>query len=171
MLLYLYAVVKNGKELLGATEPAGVFYFPALRAYDSKSNGKYIRMNGLIEKDIETVRMMEKEARGHIVPGTATSSGNSLYNSGALIESEEFDVIFKYLDNILKTIGQYIADGNIDAVPLRVDDHSKCDYCDYKSICRIDFDNVYKEAIKFKSDSKNEALKKMRDETEGSCNG
>lgn len=171
MLLYLYAVVKNGKELLGATEPAGVFYFPALRAYDSKSNGKYIRMNGLIEKNIETVRMMEKEARGHIVPGTATSSGNSLYNSGALIESEEFDVIFKYLDNVLKTIGHYIADGNIDAVPLRVDDHSKCDYCDYKSICRIDFDNVYKEAIKLGRDSKNEALKKMRDETEGSCNG
>ena len=171
MLLYLYAVVKNGKELLGAIEPAGVFYFPAMRSYDSKSNGKYIRMNGLIEKDADTVRMMEKEAKGHIVPGTLREGTNSFYNSGALLEKSDFDVIFKYLDYILKGIGQTILSGNIDAVPLRIDDKSKCDYCDYKSICRIDFDNIYKEAIKLGRDSKAEALDIMRKETEETDNG
>ena len=171
MLLYLYAVVKNGKELLGAVEPAGVFYFPAMRSYDSKSNGKYIRMNGLIEKDADTVRMMEKEAKGHIVPGTLIEGKNSFYNSGALLEKSDFDVIFKYLDYVLKKIGQTILNGNIDAVPLRIDDKSKCDYCDYKSICRIDFDNIYKEAIKLGRDSKSEALDIMLKETEETDNG
>ena len=114
MLLYLYAVVKNGKELLGAMEPAGVFYFPALKSYDSKSNGKYIRMNGLIEKNPETVRMMEKEAKGLIVPGTMRAGSDSFYNSGSLIEKEDFNVIFKYLDIVLQQIGQAISNGDID---------------------------------------------------------
>ena len=72
----------------------------------------------------------------------------------------------------MQQIGQAISNGDIDAVPLMVDDHSKCDYCDYKSVCRIDFENVYKEAIKFGGyDAKNEAINKMKVEAEVSDNG
>ena len=164
MLLYLYAAVKNGKELLNADIPAGILYFPARRDLE-KGKGSYIKMNGLIKGDAETVRQMEKDCGGEIIPAKLLKDGESFSATSSVVTADDFSVIFKYLDNTLAEIGSKITGGDILISPLKIDkDNTWCKYCDYRSVCRIDDKDNCRERSE---GSIAEVLEIMRKETEG----
>lgn len=137
MLLYLYTAIMNGYELLKADHPAGILYFPARRIISDGEQNGFVKMNGLIEKDSVTIHQMERDGKGKIVPVTFYPNQVSMYKTNSVVETEGFDVIFKYLELSLKKIGEAIMKGNIDADPLKVDDKLKCEYCDYRTVCRV----------------------------------
>jgi ATP-dependent helicase/nuclease subunit B len=164
MLLYLYTAVKNGTELLKADIPAGILYFPARRNITDDLPEKYIKMNGLIDGDIDTVKQMEENCEGKIVPAKLRSSGNSFYSSESMVNQDGFKIIFKYLDVALKQIGEAIMNGDITALPLKVGQNLKCDYCDYRAICKLSNNGEFKEVIKLKT---TETLEKMENVAKG----
>ncbi len=151
MLLYLYAAVKNGAELLKANVPAGILYFPARRNITDDSPEKYIKMNGLIDGDLETVRQMEEKCEGKIVPAKLRPNGSSFYSTESTVTQDGFKTIFKYLDIALKQIGEAIMNGDITALPLKTGQVVKCDHCDYKAICKLSNDGDFKEVAKHKT--------------------
>jgi ATP-dependent helicase/nuclease subunit B len=164
MLLYLYAVIKNGRDLLLAETPAGVLYFPA--SVDTKvGKTEHIKMNGLLLNDIDTVRQMESDVTGKFIPAKLTKKNSFDKRYSKVIDIEGFETIFKYLNLILADIGRRILGGDIKTLPLEVSNNtSQCDYCDYKLVCHLEDKSEFKNKSKAKIEQVMEIIKK---ETEG----
>lgn len=162
MLLYLYSCIKNGEELLKATVPAGVLYFPAKRqATDSKS--EYIKMSGLLLDEESTLRQMEQSLDGKIIPAHIRPNGSSFYSTESMVSENAFKIIFKYLEVLLSRIGSSIMRGEITPEPLKVGDKSQCKYCDYRAVCRISPQAPEKQGLDCKN---SEALTIIEEEME-----
>lgn len=130
MLLYLYAVVKD-KNL----KAAGILYKPSKRDI----NGKGLAMNGLVPADERIIRAMEKEGKGEFVPKlTIKKDGTVSKASESFIDAEDFDLIFKHLEKIMKDTGNLISKGDISVSPLNGRENDACKYCEYASVCGIE---------------------------------
>lgn len=162
MLLYLYSIIKNGRELLSADHPTAVLYFPARR--EPSNNGKYIRMNGIISSDPDIIYEMEASGKGEIVPVKFRDNGTSFYNNKATVDDEVFSLVFKYVELSLRRIGSLIEKGDISAEPLVDSRSSACDWCDYKLICRAADNDRKRDKNEL---GKNDAIQAILKETEG----
>lgn len=127
MLIYLYAVAHN--EQFGG-KSAGIFYMPASR--DKSDSKSARRMNGLIAADEALVSAMDKENKGEFIPKYSEKSP-----SDSFIKAEDFDKIFKFIENKFKRTGAMIYGGDIAADPVDGLDSSACKYCEYQGVCRI----------------------------------
>ncbi len=167
MLLYLYSILKNGQEYVGAEIPAGVLYFPAKRSV-SDSASDYIRMNGVVADDIETVSQMEPTLQGKIIPVHKRETSDSFYSTESMISQEAFKLLFRYIELLLKKIGNVIMSGDISPRPLKISQKLKCEFCDYRSVCRFDPYRDFDDAV----DCRNkDALDLMKKEIEEIDNG
>ena len=167
MLLYLNTLIKNGKGLTNADIPAGALYFPAKR-HTGESKTEYIRMNGVVLDDMDTLKQMEPELLGEIIPAHARPNGASFYSKEAMLSRDDFNTVFNYVELLLQNIGNKIMNGAIAPNPLSVKDKIPCDYCDYKTVCRFDPFNSCNNGI----DSNNaNALELMKKELEDASNG
>ena len=54
------------------------------------------------------------------------------------IDEEQFINLLKLVDIWIKTIGNDLIKGNIKVHPFKYKDKTGCDYCKYKSICKLD---------------------------------
>ena len=163
MLIYLYSIIKNGKDKLSVEHPTAVLYFPA-RKDPANCSGDYIRMNGIITSDIESIREMEASGNGEIVPVKFRQNGTSYYENKSTIDDDVFKAVFKYVELSLMRIGSLIEKGDISAEPLVDSMHSACDWCDYKLICRAPDNDSKRERKELK---KSAAIDELRAETEG----
>ncbi len=163
MLLYLYSLVENAKDILSATIPAGVLYFPARRVVSENAFDGFIKMNGLVDSDIDTVLQMESEGKGKIVPAKLKSNGAGFYSTEHVASTDDFKLIFKYLESVLAKIGAKITNGDIEIKPINFSQHKACDYCDYRSVCRINDQRNFREETKVKTA---DALSIMKNELE-----
>lgn len=136
MLLYLHSLLKNGKQKIGECIPAGVLYFPAKR--DVIGDSEFIRMNGVISDDLETIRQMEPLCEGKIIPAHKRPTSDSFFSTESMISQEAFSLLFKYIELLLSKIGNTLMSGDISPRPLKMGDRLKCEYCDYRSVCRFD---------------------------------
>ena len=127
MLIYLYAVTKS--EQFGG-KSAGILYMPASRAKDGAPTKR--RMNGLLSGEMSVVTAMDKENKGEFVPKFSESSPSDSY-----VSPQDFDKIFNFIEEKLKSSGRAIYSGNISADPIDGLDKGACDYCEYASVCRI----------------------------------
>lgn len=157
MLIYLYTIIKNGRELLSADRPAGVLYMRAARNADA-GDKKYIKMAGLLDDDPDIVRSMEADLSGRIVPAKMNKNGSFDAYSRVIPESD-FNIIFKFIDMTLARLGGLITGGDISAVPLKNGGKTACEHCDYASVCRMDDQDVYREHKELKISETVEAMK------------
>ncbi len=162
MLLYLYSLVKNAKYLLSAEIPAGVLYFPARR---SASDG-FIKMNGLIDADVETINQMETDGAGKIIPVKLRKNGSGFSGTEHTATQDDFNLIFKYLESVLSTIGSKITGGDIEIKPFKTSRGKVCDYCDYRAVCRIHDEQIFREESKGKNAEVLETMKNRLKEGE-----
>ncbi len=125
MLIYLYALVKNGDSLSHDLRAGGILYMPAKN--DSKT--KKLTMNGLILEDEEVIRAMDKENKGKFIP--AYKTGNK-----AFVDEELFSLIFANIENLIKSMGNTIRQGDFIPAPVDAIGSDACKYCDYESVCR-----------------------------------
>lgn len=124
MLLYLYAV--SASDEFGG-DPAGIFYMPAKRNKNEKSKR---RMNGLMESDMDLVNAMDKENSGEFIPVL------SARNTSNFISKGDFEKIFAFITSKLKSSGNLMLSGDINADPVDGVDGDACKYCDFAAICR-----------------------------------
>lgn len=136
MLLYLYAITKQENS----PKPAGILYMPSKR--DLKDEG--LAMNGFLLKDLDVVTAMEKENAGQFIPKLEiTKSGEYSKKSSSFASDEEFELIFDYIEKFIVKTGESIANGDIKIFPIDGRDSKACKYCDFKSVCGIENDEIF----------------------------
>lgn len=152
MLLYLYAIKKNGTEYYSENGKynivtAGVLYMPSTpHSKTGKMNSKAeeesqikdrkrnFKMNGILIKDKDILNAMENGIQGLFIPAKVKSDGEFQANSDSLVELEKFGKIFSMIDKKVMSMAQSIYNGEIDCVPAKGKEDA-CKYCDYKSVC------------------------------------
>lgn len=146
MLLYLFALEKEGNAFFGAEEivPAGVLYLPArdpvvdgsrsMTAEEIRAAAdKELVRRGLLLDDPEVLNAMEHAPDGkcRYLPlsgrSEATVSREQLKHLSDLVK-----------DKLYRAAGE-LAAGNIDADPYwRGDDQNACRWCDYAAACHFE---------------------------------
>lgn len=152
MMLYLYAFIKNGGDLVPNPQPAGILYMPA----KTSSSVKSLRMNGLISNEEEIRSAMEKDNAGVFVPKYSDKSQD-------YVDKQLFEQIFDKIEDLIKEMGKNIHEGKFAADPTDGISINACAYCDFKSVCRS-ADNPHKKAVKYTRDEIKELLKKGGEE-------
>lgn len=128
MLIYLYAVCKNGKF---GKRPAGIFYMQASLPYGNEAKDR--RMDGFMPEDDNLIFAMDKSGEGEYIE----QSNKKKYKPQNVTE-ESFDKIFDFIELKLKQTGKNIADGHFSAAPVDGISGDVCKYCLYSSVCRIE---------------------------------
>lgn len=149
LLTYLDAVTKEENVI-----PAGVLYFnlidPIIKASKNMTDEeieleikKGFKMQGLILADVNVVRMMDKNLQkgaSSLIPAYIDANDNLSSARSSTVTKEQFKMLQKYTNKIIKQISNEILSGNIDINPTYITKKKKtpCEYCKYKSICNFD---------------------------------
>jgi len=136
MLLYLFALRKNGGERFAEALPGGVLYCPVKyklpKEGDTPAAQKKCRqMNGLFLNNLASLRGMERELSASFIPITQK---DEVPMGKTLATEEEIDVLQKYVDLSLLTMHDELNKGGLTVNPS-ADEHKQCDYCRYKEAC------------------------------------
>ena len=149
MLLYLFALQKEGAEFFGKEiEPAGVLYLPARdeilpaergisQEALQKEREKTLKRSGLLLEDPAVLQAMEHEAltEPHYLPLRVGKDGNL---SGSLASAARLGKLGTYVDKLLGQISDELRSGNIDADPCcRSEEDTQCRYCDWAAACHF----------------------------------
>ncbi len=146
MLLYLFALEKNGGSILGAHPvAAGVQYFPArapIVALDGKPDGdetwlareKLWKRKGLLLADEAVLHAMEPGETPRRLSYSRKKDGTI---SGDLADRRQLQLLKGYVFALLGKMVDDISSGYVDPNPYtRGSRHNACAYCPYSSICR-----------------------------------
>ena len=127
MLIYLFALTKNGTAQFGNTVPAGVLYLLSDPAPSSSPKKSDFSVEGLIVDDPAVLRATDRDGSGKYLPVSAQK----------LAGLELLGRISDHLETLLTEMADTLYCGDIAALPLRRgSDHIRCNSCDYRSVCR-----------------------------------
>lgn len=144
MLLYLVSITRSKEGFYKDSVPAGVLYFPAnlkpcsAERDDTEEKRKkkiytLSKMNGMLVGDEDIIAHMDKEKQGVFLPAKFDSKG---VVKGNFISLKQFQKLGKYMDKLIKDMGDNVHDGIIPAKPAVGPDHGKtCEWCDYGEVC------------------------------------
>lgn len=145
MLLYLFALTRQGQALLGPEElvPSGVLYIPARNPVVDGQRGmtdqevrsaqsRLLRRQGLILDDPMVLDAMEP-AQGEYRFLPLDSSGD------CLVTPSQMEQLDRCITTALQKAAGQLAAGNIDADPYwRDSQRNACRWCDYRSACHFE---------------------------------
>ncbi|MBR6407929.1 MAG: exodeoxyribonuclease V subunit gamma [Clostridia bacterium] len=146
MLIYLFAILKNGGKKYGRVIPAGVLYLSSEAASSSFESfdeqkalevfSKNLRMNGLLLDDKDSILMMEYDGKGRFIPVSLNSKGEiKRTESAPLFTAEQLSTLQNYVDKNIKLMAEKIKNGDFSPDPIETGRGSVCDWCDYKTLC------------------------------------
>ncbi len=163
MLIYLFAIWKNGFRGYKNLTPAGVLYMPVNAPFvsverDEKQDAidslkmKSAKMNGMILDDSRVIYMMDNGGKGVIVPASIKKDGG---NSGTLISLKQMNLLMKRVERILANMAESLHRGDIRISPAVATGSGSpykdvCKYCDYKEVCLADEDTPTREITSMK---------------------
>ncbi len=157
LLVYLQTLVKNGGKYLNLDKlllPGAAFYMAfdhSLLKFDKKPANDEIAetlknnflLKGVILNDESVLYAIDKELennpnyKSQIAEGMSTKSDGNI-NIKPLLYKEQFALLLKDCETVLKKTGEKILSGDFRIRPYRSSDKTACDYCDYKGICQFD---------------------------------
>ena len=86
----------------------------------------------------------------------------SNYGKSGALKPEDFEALLNYAVECVKKLAGDLSGGKIDITPYRLGKTSPCTWCDYRALCRFDWQvNDYNI---LESCGKEEALEKMKGE-------
>ena len=155
LMVYLDAVLSNGDKMnRKSMKPAGIFYYK-IDDPMVKTDGKVIeiiekeiqrklKMKGLVLKDVNIIREMDREINGHshIIP-VGLNKDNGFYSNSSLVDYEEFHGLIQHVKKLVKEITMEMLKGRVCIEPIKSGNQSACSYCSYRSICQ--FDTMFEE--------------------------
>jgi ATP-dependent helicase/nuclease subunit B len=165
MLIYLFAIWRNGFRDYKNIKPAGILYMPVNAPFakidryegqdeiDSQKQ-KAAKMNGMILDDSRVIYSMDSRMAGDIVPAQVKKDGG---NSGTLISLKQMGLLMKRVEKILADMAVSLHEGEIPVRPAVAQSTTSpyndvCKYCDYKDVCCADEDTKTNEITKIKHD-------------------
>ncbi len=171
MLIYLFAIWKNGFRNYKNITPAGILYMPVNAPFVETERGedekaiekkklKGTKMNGMVLDDSRVIYMMDNSGGGMFVPATIKKDGT---NGGTLISIKQMELLMKRCEKILEKMAVDLHNGVIHIMPAHsVSSQSPysdvCKYCDYKDVCHVDENTPTREIA---SPSHLESLQKL----------
>ncbi|MBE7034905.1 MAG: hypothetical protein E7402_02110 [Ruminococcaceae bacterium] len=147
LAVYLISVVEGGAALTDAkVMPAGMFYFRlADRVVDSQHQTenallKQFKMSGLLLKDVDIVKAMDRGISGHssILPAYMKQDGSLSDSSGSYATLEEFKKLSAHVKRTAGAIGREILHGGASVSPCKNGGRLPCTYCPYHAVCAFD---------------------------------
>ena len=149
MLLYLFALEENGKDILGDNcASAGVQYFPArspvvassgiVSSEDAeKLHADNLTRKGLIIADERVLDAMQPEGAPKRLSCKKNKEGALL---GDIATSQELHMLKKYVFGFLSKLVDEIGSGVVDPNPyVRGINHGICSWCPYKTVCHYQY--------------------------------
>ena len=148
MLLYLFALTREGERLFGPGEivPAGVLYVPArtplvdgerdMSDRDIQTaRDKMLRRQGLVLDEPDVLAAMEHTSGSYRFLPISTGRNSGDY----LVSSVQMDALDEYITYALRCAAGELAAGNIDADPYWHNaDKNPCRWCDYRAACHFE---------------------------------
>ena len=144
LLLYLFALERNGEQLLGDDPiPAGVQYFPArvpLISADGRLSDEEARLarqtewkrRGLLLKDEDALAAMDDEDMSRL--SCKRNKDGEL--TGDLADRQQMKLLRQYVFSLLSNMVNEIAAGDISPNPYtRGTSHNACTFCPYGAVC------------------------------------
>lgn len=142
MLLYLFALEKNGGSRFVQPIPAGILYLmadPAPSSENRKKAGeaKAFSTDGLILDDETVLSAMDSKASGLFVPVRFKNDGTPYAASARhLAGLDKLRRIQEHVDNLVIQMAVGLYAGQIQADPLcKSRSQSPCAWCDFRSVC------------------------------------
>ncbi|MDR1914630.1 MAG: helicase-exonuclease AddAB subunit AddB [Clostridiales bacterium] len=149
LMMYLDAIIKNGKELFENIEtelsPGGVFYFnindPIVSENSPEELLKAFKMTGLLLKDKDLIDSLDSVASknsgmSEIYPVSVLKSGK-ISESSSAIDEKSFTELRAYVEDKIISLGNEIVSGKIEAQPYKRGAKTACDYCAFSAVCGI----------------------------------
>ena len=105
---------------------------------------KNLKMRGLIMADVKVIKAMDNNIDGtsKIIPASINKSGSIGANTSGATE-EQFKLLRKHIQDLLKEMGSEIASGKVDIKPYKKKNINACTYCSFHSICQFDVSRKY----------------------------
>ena len=163
MLIYLFAIWKNGFRDYKNITPAGILYMPVNAPFAkierdegeeviASQKQKSAKMNGMVLDDSRVIYSMDNRLAGDIVPAAVKKDGT---NSGTLISFKQMDLLLKRVEKILADMAVNLHEGKIPVRPAVAESttspyHDVCKYCDYKDVCGFDEETPTNDIAKIK---------------------
>ena len=132
-----------GKEAV----PAGIFYYhiddPLLERKEGMTEAeieegirKKLRMNGLVNSNLEVIRHMDREIEkeSDVIP-VALKDGLIQGTRSSVAGGDRFSSLTGFVRRRLEQMGEEILEGNIEVSPYKQGNRTACDYCPYHSVC------------------------------------
>lgn len=173
MVLYLMALLKNGKDYYGEALPAGVLYLPSRIGVSD-----YMDSRSPDEETVTAVRRSSGKLSGMVLDSPVVFNGMGVnvfpdyfpvgYNKKNELTGNKYSLLnFKNLSAIIDdkiiTMGNRLHKGEIGAVPSGKDGEGKmCSYCSYKLICNHEFGDDVEEIISL---THSKALERLEDDS------
>lgn len=168
LLVYLDALIKNSKYILEKQAmPGAILYFriddPIIKSNKKLSEEeikenvlKQLKMSGLLIKDIEVVKSIDKDIEKYslIIPASIKKDGD-FSSTSSVVTEEQFDLLRKYVNEKIASLCEEMLSGEILMEPAKTGKITFCSYCDYSSICQFDTgieNNKYKLILKKSKD-------------------
>lgn len=165
MLIYLSAIVKNGSTFFnGEIEAAGILYMPSRNDFIDEtaadgSPNKKLRMNGVLLRDNDVIRAMERDGQGIFIPASFKKDGE-LHGSSSVIDHDDFTAIDNHIGRVLADMGDSLHNGDVGVKPFDGRESEACKYCDYRSVCKRE---PVKKNKRVESTSKSDVLLKLKE--------
>lgn len=130
--------------------PAGLFYYNIQDPMVEKTEvmtpaeieaqiKKQLKMNGLVNSDLEVIQRMDREIEGEsdVIP-VAVKSGILQEARSSVASGKRFGFLREYVRGRCKKAGQEILQGDIGLLPYKQGTRTGCDYCPYHAVCGFD---------------------------------
>lgn len=151
LLIYLDAILEGAqRDNENSLAPAGILYFkidnPIIKGNDGITDEdiereilKELKLRGLLLKDMDVVRSMDKEMErnSEIIPASIRADGEFGSNS-RVVSQEQFEILRKHVKNTIKNLSSEMLSGNIRIKPYKKNKEVPCKFCDYSAICQFD---------------------------------
>ncbi len=163
MLIYLFAIWRNGFRDYKNIKPAGILYMPVNAPYAkidrdegqdaiNSQKQKSAKMNGMVLDDSRVIFSMDNRVSGDIIPAAIKKDGT---NTGTLISLKQMDLLMKRVEKILADMAVSLHEGKIPVRPAVAESSASpyrdvCMYCDYKEVCCADEDTPTNDIAKLK---------------------
>lgn len=170
MLIYLFAIEANGKNIYENCLPAGVMYKPAkfgqirTKRYASdaeiekerKKDGKY---SGLVLANEDVVFGMDKEMSGDIIGvKIVENKDNTVTFKGSVATLAQMGKLKEQVDRIIAGMGNALHRGEVEILPFEHGSDKACTFCDYKDVCMRQDDDECRQSVPLKNEEIYEIL-------------
>ena len=100
---------------------------------------KQLRVSGIVNENSDVLDGLDyvKEGKSDVVEVEYKKDG-TLSSHSHVMTTEQMELLQKYAQNKIVSLGNEIMDGNIEMKPLSLKNKEACTYCKYKEICAFD---------------------------------